>query len=291
MVILHVKKGDRSLFLYETTIKESVGTLVKRIVEIHNGQLKIDRLYYELETLAKHGITLPPNMVGLTEDQITDLKLEDKLSKTIYPQGGIVQCEDPIGRRTGKAPNEKMAAVIDRTREEAKEQVSNKLVLVNKFVTMTDIRDALDKMKGSVMIVYPMGLPPYDPIKMEFDAEEDLEGTQASKEVLDENASSIWWASKEMALDKTLETYIGRNEKTKIIVKLQKSGGSAPQREPVMKEDEQKALMAHYYKKQEEMKRLESDEADAYLNSNWSDPTQLKKQFQGLNNIKWGPKF
>lgn len=291
MVILHVKKGDRSLFLYETTVKESVGTLVKRIVEIHNGQLKIDRLYYELETLAKHGITLPPNMVGLTEDQITDLKLEDKLSKTIYPQGGIVQCEDPIGRRTGKAPNEKMAAVIDRTREEAKEQVSNKLVLVNKFVTMTDIRDALDKMKGSVMIVYPMGLPPYDPIKMEFDAEEDLEGTQASKEVLDENASSIWWASKEMALDKTLETYIGRNEKTKIIVKLQKSGGSAPQREPVMKEDEQKALMAHYYKKQEEMKRLESDEADAYLNSNWSDPTQLKKQFQGLNNIKWGPKF
>ena len=30
------------------------------------------------------------------------------------------------------------------------------------------------------MIVYPMGLPPHDPIKMEFDNEEDLSGTQVS---------------------------------------------------------------------------------------------------------------
>ena len=28
------------------------------------------------------------------------------------------------------------------------------------------------------MIVYPMGLPPHDPIKQEFDDTEDLSGTQ-----------------------------------------------------------------------------------------------------------------
>jgi len=45
---------------------------------------------------------------------------------------------------------------------------------------------------------------------------------QASKEVLDYKNTSIWWASKEMAVEKTLKDYIGKNEKTKIIVKLQK---------------------------------------------------------------------
>jgi len=290
MVILHVKKGDQSLFLHETTVKGSIAGLTKKLVEIYNGQLKIDRLYYELETLAKHGISLPPNMQGLTDDQIIDLKLEDKWSQTIYPHSGSIQCQDPVGKRSGNAPNEKMADIINRTRLEAKEQVSKQLVVGNKCLTYCDIQDALDKMKGSVMIVYPMSLPPHDPIKMEFDGIEDLSGTQASKEVLDGNATSIWWASKEMAPEKTLETYIGRNEKTKIIVKLQKSGAGAPQREPVMNEDQQKALMAHYHKKQEEMKKLENDEVDAYLNSKWSDPGHLKREFQGLNNIKWGPR-
>ena len=61
-----------------------------------------------------------------------------------------------------------------------------------------------------------MGLPPYDPIKMEFDNEEDLSGTQASKEVLEAGETSVWFASKEMARDKTLEDYVGKNEKTKV---------------------------------------------------------------------------
>lgn len=31
------------------------------------------------------------------------------------------------------------------------------------------------------MIVYPMGLPPYDPIELEFKNQEELEGTQVNK--------------------------------------------------------------------------------------------------------------
>ena len=45
---------------------------------------------------------------------------------------------------------------------------------------MTDdiIRDALDKLRGAVTIVYPMGLPPHDPIQLEFEGTQDLSGTQ-----------------------------------------------------------------------------------------------------------------
>lgn len=43
---------------------------------------------------------------------------------------------------------------------------------------MEMVQDALDQLRGAVMIVYPMGLPPYDPIRMEFENKEDLSGTQ-----------------------------------------------------------------------------------------------------------------
>lgn len=52
------------------------------------------------------------------------------------------------------------------------------------FVTMEMVKDALDQLRGAVMIVYPMGLPPYDPIRMEFENKEDLSGTQVCLEVM-----------------------------------------------------------------------------------------------------------
>ena len=51
---------------------------------------------------------------------------------------------------------------------------------VDAGVCMTDdiIHDALGKLRGAVTIVYPMGLPPHDPIRLEFEGNEDLSGTQ-----------------------------------------------------------------------------------------------------------------
>jgi cilia- and flagella-associated protein 298 len=42
------------------------------------------------------------------------------------------------------------------------------------------VQEAIDELRGAVTIVYPMGLPPYDPIRMEFENKEELEGTQVS---------------------------------------------------------------------------------------------------------------
>lgn len=42
------------------------------------------------------------------------------------------------------------------------------------------VRDALDKLRGAVTIVYPMQLPPYDPIRLEFEGKEELSGTQVN---------------------------------------------------------------------------------------------------------------
>lgn len=71
---------------------------------------------------------------------------------------------------------------------------------------------------------YPMNLPPYDPVRLELEDKEDLGGTQASLEVFDPQQTSMWFSGKEMRPDggKKLGDYLGRNEKTKVICKLQK---------------------------------------------------------------------
>lgn len=45
---------------------------------------------------------------------------------------------------------------------------------------------------------------------------------QASLQVIPEKEAQLWWAAKELHRDKKLQDYIGKNEKTKIVVKIQK---------------------------------------------------------------------
>ena len=84
------------------------------------------------------------------------------------------------------------------------------------------IGDALDKLRGAVTIVYPMNLPPYDPIRMEFEGKEELGGTQAGQLVMDEGEAQLWWAGKQLVRGKKVADFVGKNEKTKVICKLQK---------------------------------------------------------------------
>lgn len=290
MVKLHIKKGDESQFLYETTVEQPIDELVKDVCAIHNGRLKVQRICAEMEELAEHGITLPPNMQGLTEEQVEELKLKDEWADKCVPQGGVRDNKDPIGRRNGQAPTEKMAEMMKKTTKEAKDMISKKKAEANVCVTQATVKEALDILRGAVMIVYPMNLPPHENVRLELENQEDLTGTQASTEVLEEDNTSIWFSGKEMLRGKQLEDFIGKNEKTKIVAKIQKRGLGAPGREPVVTEDEQKKMMAYYYKKQEEFKKLEAESEDAYLDSQWADSNQLKRQFHGMNNIKWGPR-
>ena len=72
-------------------------------------------------------------------------------------------------------------------------------------------------------------------------------------QVLEEGSTQLWWAGKEIAAGK-LSDFVGKNEKTTIVAKLQKKGQGPPAREPVFTEDEKKSMMAYAYRKQEELK-------------------------------------
>ncbi|KAM9321594.1 cilia- and flagella-associated protein 298-A [Gastrophryne carolinensis] len=289
MVRLHVKHGDESQVLFDTTVSVPVDELLKQVLAIYNGRLKISRICSEMAELAEHGIALPPNMQGLADEQIQDLKLKDEWESRCVPSGGSVFKKDDMGRRNGHAPDDNMKKVLQKTMEEAKALISKKQVEANVCVTMDMVKDALDQLRGAVMIVYPMGLPPHDPVRMEFENNEDLSGTQAGQMVIAEPDAQLWWAGKELLRTKKLVDYVGKNEKTKIIVKIQKRGQGAPAREPVISEEEQKKMMMYYHRRQEELKKLEEDEDNSYMNADWADSSSLKRQFQGVKNIKWRP--
>jgi len=44
MVKLHLKRGDESQFLLETTTTTPVDNLIKQVVLIYNGRLKVHRI-------------------------------------------------------------------------------------------------------------------------------------------------------------------------------------------------------------------------------------------------------
>lgn len=121
-------------------------------------------------------------MIGLTDDQIAELRLKAETDK-YYPSGGSEYLKDDLTRRTGEAPRDNMQRVLFKTVEEARAAIHRDLGKQNIKVDEGVLRDTLDKLRGAVMIVYPMGLPPYDDVQIILDDAEDLSGTQASKEV------------------------------------------------------------------------------------------------------------
>ena len=58
--------------------------------------------FLEIENLSHHGVMLPSNMIGLTDEQIQELKLRDEFEDVCIPSGGYNMNVDPVGRRNGR---------------------------------------------------------------------------------------------------------------------------------------------------------------------------------------------
>jgi len=281
MVKLHVKKRDESQFLYETTTVTSIRKLVRVLVSIYNGRLKIQRLCKEMEELSKYGISIPPSS---EDEQLEHNMRNDDWSKTCIPNGGYVENKDPNCRRIGKAPTEKMAVLLTKVTAEATCGISEECIAAEVCLTQLKITELLETLKNALVVVYPMGLPSYDPIQQELENCEEKTAAVISLET-----AQLWWAGKQLEPNKRLSDYTGKNEKTKIVVKLQESGQGPPSREPLMGAEEQKQLMLCAYRRQEELKHLEEDDDDEYFNAQWADKLTLKRSSHGVQHVNWKP--
>jgi hypothetical protein len=288
-VLLHVKRSDKEGFLYETPAASEVEVVVRDLVAVHNLRLKVNRLAEAANQLAMYGPMKLPEQQGLDDSTVLLEEYDVKTGKYnhVTPAHGANYRQDPHERRTGDAPSDELAAIITKTVQDAQALTDDKNVQLKRKTVSKELEEAINNVRGAVMIVYPMGLPDYDHVRQILEEREDLQGTEGL-EILDIAKTSLWAFSKEMQSDKLLSDYVGKNDKSKVIVKLQKRGAGAPSREPVVSEDEQKAMIAFYHKKQSEAEKMEMEDEDAYLHSAWANPKALKNAFSGVGDVKWG---
>ena len=105
---------------------------------------------------------------------------------------------------------------------------------------------------------------------------------------LDPATAQLWAMGKEFARGQTVGERLGgsKNEKTKVVVKLNGPGEGPPVREPVVREEERQAMLAHYFKRQEELKKLAEAEDDDYMHAGWADGKQLQRGLRGVGDVK-----
>jgi hypothetical protein len=276
MVVLHIKKSPNEAFLYETTCATRNDDLIRELVAIWNMRIRLQQLAGGVRELGKHGPMKLPKEAG-----IDSIKEEEGL---VIEKGEYYHM-DPTGNRTGNGTGPQLVTTLEQVATDA-ESAINDLVPRKVATTLSMLQEKLDNIRGAVTMAYPMGLPEWDTIRLTIEGEAGLDGTAAGAEMLDPDTAELWVASRDFKRSDTVGDRLGKNEKTKVIGKLQAPGAGAPAREAAVSEDERKAMMAYYFKKQEEMKALAENDEDEFLNSSWADSKQLQRSLRGQGNVR-----
>lgn len=273
MVVIQIKQSEHDTFLYETTCSATNDQVVREIVEIWNLRLRIAQLTGGLKELAQYGPMKEPEKAGL--DKI------DEEYKGIAVDRGPYYVSDPTGLRNGNGVGPQLMQTFEMVIRDAEDIISkenaSRKIAINKQMLL----DRLDNMRGCVMMAFPMGLPEWDTVRLTIEGEAGLDGSAAGQQLLNPDTAELWIASRCLDRAQLLGERLGKNEKTKVIAKLQKPGAGAPGREPGISEEEKKAMMAYYFKKQEEQKKLAENNEDEYLNSTWADSKSLQRSLRG----------
>lgn len=289
MVLFHIKKSDAEQFLAEAKTSELNDAVIDRLVKIWNTRLRVERLCGYADQLADYGPAKPPKDRGLDTIQAEADEVAKKHGEVVPERiRNEHYQEDPLGNRTGNRCKPDLGEVIKKTTADARALISKTQVDKKIVLTMEAMQEKIDNIRGAVMICYPMGLPPYDEVRQEIEDTAEIAGA-GGQAVLDPADASLWWAGKEFVRGKLLSDRLGKNEKTKVVAKLQPKGSGAPAREPAVTEDERKAMMAHYFKKQEEAKKMAEDDDDGYTQSSWADSKALKNNLTGTGGISIRP--
>jgi hypothetical protein len=294
MVLLEFKKSERNAFLTELPFSTNIEVVLQHLIHLNNLRVKIDKLASMIEGLCEHGPLRPEGLRGLTmpetyEPAFDMLSKEEKdfMQMNMLPTQTVNP--DPSGYRTGKGLNTQMKEKILETVKEARDLISVNNLQLKKQFSGKEAEEVLMLLKGAVMIAYPgyYGLPHWEPTCLMLEDKFNYLQYFPDCDWLDETNSTLWWAKKELLKGKILADYVGKNEKTKIIVKIMPKGKGAPLAEPPIDQETQKKMMSFYYKKQDESKKLEEENEDDYMNSEWANPTHLKNQLvnggRGIN--------
>ena len=241
----------------------------------------------------KYGPLKPEQERGLEETLNLDKDIEEKYKPPIpkMPERvGTVRVKDPSNHRIGWTFD---SETVNKRLEEIKEiksKISSDLVKEKKTTNVNELLSCIDMLRAIVYLCYPgyAGLPDWELAKNNLESKEDLlNKSDVIGEYVNYDTVTLWCAGKEYERNKLLNEYV-KIDKTKIICKFSVKGSGAPVREAPIDSETQKKMMQIYYKKQEEIKKLEENTEDDYLNSKWADPKNLKNSlYTGNSGVSW----
>jgi hypothetical protein len=266
MVLINVKRlpreehsKDYDEFLFKVPNADNVGSATELATRLQNGRIRLKWMAMAAKELAK-------SHVG----------------------------EDMQHILQGPAGEAERYLSLERTIE-LKEETS-----------LQKLAELSETLKGAAMMCFPDRCSGADAqqrlvAKLDSDTTDEKEHNLCHRllAILDDNATTedilagetvMWWTGKPLAKDVDFAKYVGKNEKTKIVVKLTKQGATAPPRESAVDAKTQSEMMAYWYKKQEEHKKLVEDDDISFANSEWANPTQLKQALSGTGQVGYRPR-
>lgn len=294
MVVIHLKINEKNQFLYEVPYTTKIEEVIKDLVIINNLRCKIDIISVQIEDLLKHGPLKREEERGLNETIDLDKDIEDKYKPRKVPMPervGFVYVEDPSHHRTGWTFEKEVVERLMKDVYEIKKRISIESVQSKSSMKISELTEMIDLLRAIVYINYPAyhGLPDWEPCRVNLEVKEDILHKEdiGKGEFYNYLKTTLWCAGREYERGKVLSDYTGKNDKTKVICKFSVKGSGAPVREPVVDSETQKKMMQMYFKKQEEVKRLEVNNEDEYLSSSWADSQNLKKSLYTGSSINW----
>ncbi|CAI5727473.1 unnamed protein product [Hyaloperonospora brassicae] len=276
MVVFRVQRSACRAFLVEAPCATRNDALIRSLCSVFNLRLRLAALVEVLEDVARGGTSA---LDGQTQIESAD----DERTKWKADASAGVQHQDVLLRVAMDAK-----AVLDSSQTLGARRVCS---------TESELLEKLQHIRSAVAQAFPMGLPPpHHLMQRLLDAESTekaLSESAAALDVLSGETAELWWAGKRFTRDTNVCDVVGKNDKSTIIVTLQKKGEGAPRRESAVHEDERKAMTAFCCQKQQTQQQqqqqqcgVEDEAEDYYKLSSWADPTMLKKSLRGTENIR-----
>merc|ERR1712070_1340536 len=175
------------------------------------------------------GLTEP----GCIEPAIEMMTADQKKYANPKPEPGQQIKPDKSGWRTGITPPEDVCKRMFEEAQKAKDAIHVRNVDMKKALSIQELAQVVETLRGMVMIAYPAyhGLYEWDSVYEILEDLTDFPNQYPDVEWHDPKSTTIWACRKEWIPGKLVRDYIP-NEKTKMVVKLAKTGGGQPVAEP-----------------------------------------------------------
>ncbi|KAE8305991.1 hypothetical protein GL50803_0015834 [Giardia duodenalis] len=269
-MLINVAPTDTKLaFYFECDKAESTEDVNNRGIRLLNSLIFLSSLVDPLEDLAKHGPLRAPEYKALTGQQ----EGEEPLGPSV----------DAYNLRTGHAPDETGKKTLTDVAAEIR-RVCYTLPSQRNPVTEEVVKEAIAIAKGALMMVWPMGLPDYDPAKELLDAEEDiLEGKVEPQKYYSTETSCLFFAGSSLCSKGPAMSSIkcGANAVLKVIPS--RSNTVVPRKAD---DEARAAMMSYMFKREKSLKEAELNTTEEVYTREWTNKNSLRNQLHGLSEIR-----